>query len=203
MNLRILTAVLWMSGAAAATCQCPALTTEEQQEQATYIFTARVMDTGVNRETGKKEIMFDVLDIYKGNPGSELTAADALAKGPCELSVREEEGYLVYARWEWGAVVTSRCAGTKKLEKAIADAHALGPSDAIKETFYDKLQATCMGKKTTRCCLDSLRAMRSGRYLLEPEGGCFVGTVPDRLRCAGSLRWCVPATETPAPRGLK
>jgi hypothetical protein len=202
MNYRVFGALFLAMPLWGADCHCPALTPEEQQDQATYVFTGRVMDAGTNRETEKREVLFDVQDTYKGAPESEMTVVDTLGGGPCELAVKEEETYVVFARWDWGSVITSQCAGTKKLD-AGTDPRRLGPSDALKEKFFDRIQAQCMGKKTTGCCLESLKAMRKGRYLLEPESGCYPGTAPDRLACAGSLRWCVPVSEAPAPRPTK
>jgi hypothetical protein len=152
-----------------------------------------VSDIRIDKKTGVKTIVFDVLDSYKGSPDSEMSMTDAQAGTDCGIDFKEGDSYIVYAHWEWGAVVTSRCYGTKPLESAASDAGALGPSDSAKEKFYSQLQKLCMGRLDTLCCLASIKAMHQGYYLPEPDEGCPTGTVPDRLKCNGSIRWCVPA----------
>ena len=60
--------------------------------------------------------------------------------------------------------------------------------------MYKELWENCLGKLTTRCCLSSISAMRKHYYLPEPDSGCPDGTIPDRLKCAGSELWCIPMT---------
>ena len=90
-------------------------------------------------------------------------------------------------------MLTSRCMGTKFLEKAKIS--ALGPDQERKEKLYIGLRNMCMGRSDTSCCLSSLKAMSQEWYVPEPPGGCTEGTVPDRLRCGGSYTWCIPLTE--------
>jgi hypothetical protein len=179
----------------AAECQCPPLTPKEQTEQATYIFNGEVWDVEVDRATQKKVITLDVNDTFKGTPASRLEVRDAEDGKPCAIDAREGESYLVYARWQWGATLTSRCWGTKRIQEAGVDAQTLGPGDAAKAKYYDKLQVHCMGRRDTPCCLSSVKAMRTGRYLPQPEAGCPDEMIPNRLRCEGSYVWCVPTVD--------
>ena len=91
-------------------------------------------------------------------------------------------------------MLTSRCMGTKFLEKA--KVAALGPDQEMKEKLYIHLRNACMGRIDTACCLSSLKAMRVNYYVPEPDEGCAEGTVPDRLHCGGSYTaWCIPYSE--------
>jgi hypothetical protein len=110
----------------------------------------------------------------------------------CDLPFKSGDMYLVYAQWEWGKVLTSRCMGTKYIEKAKSEARALGPTESMKEKLYDHLRNACMGRLDTSCCLASLKVMRQDYYVPEPEEGCPAETKPDRLRCGGSYVWCIP-----------
>jgi hypothetical protein len=180
---------------ARAACKCPPATPEELQDQATMIFNGEVADVRTERASGRKEIKFDVNDHLKGDAASEVTLTDQLARTECAIDFKERESYLVYLRWEWGHNVTSQCLGTKRLEEENRLDASLGVPDAAKQKMYDRLQVHCMGQPGTRCCLQSVNAMRRAYYLPEPSTGCPSGSVPDRLSCAQSYRWCVPATE--------
>ena len=122
----------------------------------------------------------------------DMKVTAAVAGDGCDLPYEEWQKYLVYAKWEWGNVITSRCLGTKLLIKAKDE---LGPSQEIKNKLYIKLRNACMGRYDTPCCLSSLKAMRVGYYIPEPDDGCPAGLVPDRLHCAGSYTWCVSPTD--------
>jgi len=109
----------------------------------------------------------------------------------------------VYAKWLWGATMTSRCWGTKRLDQvADADGKNLGPGGIAKSKYYERLRVYCMGRPDTPCCLSSLKAMSARGYLPQTEELCPDGMVPDRLRCMGSYVWCVPVTDRPT-RTLK
>ncbi len=177
-------------------CHCDPLSAQEKIANAIAIYTAKVSDVRKNKESGKSEVSFDIDETYKGEPENEMILTDAKAGSDCAILFQEKESYLVYARWEWGLKVTDRCAGTKRLEEAVAELHQLGPSDTVKSKFYPELKKVCMGQETTFCCLKSVDAMEKGVYAAEPDGGCAGGTIPDRLTCAGSLRWCVPVSES-------
>ena len=137
----------------------------------------------------------DVDEIFKGSPKPETEIVSDASGADCDLTFEEGKQYLVYARWEWGQMVSSRCMGTKMINQARSDAAALGPSESTKERFYIHLRNACMGRIDTACCLASLKTLRQDYYLPEPEGGCPSGMIPDRLRCAGSYTWCIPVTE--------
>ena len=178
---------------ASPACSCESLTTSEKLEQSTYAFTGRVIEAPAAKK-GKRTIVFDVDEIFKGTPKQEMDVVEQLLGNECDLSFEEGQTYLVYAQWEWGSVITSRCMGTKLIEKAKGDARALGPSEAAKEKLYIHLRNACMGLGDTPCCLSSLKAMRAGYFVPEPEEGCPSGTIPDRLRCGGSYTWCIPVS---------
>jgi hypothetical protein len=179
----------------AAECQCPPTTLKEQTEQATYIFNGEVWDVGIDRSTQKKVITLDVNDSFKGTPPTRLEVRDNEEGKPCAIDFHEGESYLVYARWQWGSTRISRCWGTKRIQEAGVDAQNLGPGDAAKGKYYDKLQVHCMGRRDTPCCLSSVKAMRAGGYLPQPEAGCPEEMIPNRLRCDGSYVWCVPTVD--------
>lgn len=189
--------LLTVSGAYAV-CECPQATPEELLDLATFAFSGKVAEILTERSTGKKTIVFDVVDSFKGSPTPEMKFIDGEANTACDMEFTPGVDYLIYARWEWGKIVTSRCYGSKRLEKAVKEVKQLGPADAAKEKQYDQMNKYCMGRKDTPCCLASVKAMRAGYYLLEPENGCPDGQVPDRLRCAGSHVWCVPISEMKA-----
>jgi hypothetical protein len=111
----------------------------------------------------------------------------------CDLTFELNQSFLVFTKWVWGTFTTSRCMGTKLLEKARTE--ALGPTEQLKEKLYIRLRNACMGRIDTSCCLSSLKAMRVGYYVPEPETGCPDGMKPDRLLCGGSYTWCIPVTE--------
>ncbi len=173
-------------------CQCDSLTPQEHLEESTYAFTGWVAEVHASKN-GKRTVVFDVDEIFKGSPKPEMKVTAEVSGTDCDLPFEEGQSYLVYAQWEWGSVITSRCMGTKVLEKA--KTAALGPSQELKEKLYIRLRNTCMGRYDTPCCLSSLKAMRVGYFVPEPEEGCPSGTIPDRLRCAGSYTWCIPVTE--------
>ena len=178
-----------------AECICPPAKAQEQRDLATYVFNGDVWDVTKDKATGKNVITFDVNDTFKGKPAERIELTDSEAATDCRTDFKEGETYLVYVRWLWGAYLTSRCWGTKRLEQASSEGAVLGPGDVWKGKLYGKLQELCMGRRDTPCCLSSLSAMREGSYLPQPEEGCPDGTIPDRLRCDGSYLWCVPATE--------
>lgn len=182
-----------------ADCKCPPITTQEQSDQATYVFNGEVWDVELDPKQGiAKTITLDVADVFKGDPGTRIEVQQESDK-ECAIAFHEGESYLVFARWRWGATLTSRCWGTKRLQEVGADAATLGPGDVALSKYFEKLRVYCMGRRDTPCCLDSIKAMRKGRYLPAPDAGCPEGMIPDRLRCEGSYTWCVPATD---PRQL-
>lgn len=175
-------------------CKCESLTTQEKLSQATYAFTGVVFEVGPPKK-GRRTVLFDVDEIFKGSPKPEVAIVTAVVGTECDLVFEEGKSYLVYAQWEWGSAVTARCMGTQSIEKAKRDADALGPSEAMKEKLYIRLRNACMGRIDTACCLSSLKEMRVGYDVPEPDDGCPDGTTPDRLRCAGSYTWCIPNNE--------
>jgi hypothetical protein len=172
-------------------CQCESLSTPEYLRASSYAFTGKVTEVSAPKKS-KRIVTFDVFERFKGSPGFEFQVQEQVTGTDCDLPFQVGDLYLIYARWQWGDIVTSRCMGSKLLEKAKGDAPALGPSEALKEKLYDRLRNACMGRLDTPCCLSSLKAMRAGYYVPEPEDGCPDGTVPDRLRCVGSYTWCIP-----------
>jgi len=166
-------------------------------ERASFVFAGRLLEITPDKKSGKRSLLYDVSEIYKGEPKDELRTVDADQDQPCEMVVQEGKPYLVFAHWQWGEWVTSKCWGTKALEEAKEEAEILGLPTSAKDKLYDEMQKRCMGLYTTTCCLASVKAMRKGYFLPEPEqGGCPAGYKPDTLRCAGALRWCIPVTET-------
>ena len=182
------------SAAIPAACECELLTVQERLERATYAFTGRVEQAQAPKK-GKRKILFDVDQIFKGSPKQDMEIIAEVSGTVCDLPFEEGQTYLVYGQWEWGHVVTSICMGTKVIEKAKSDRAALGPDEALKDKLYEHLRDACMGRIDTPCCLSSLKVLREGYYVPEPELGCPSGTIPDRLRCAGSYTWCIPLTE--------
>jgi len=176
---------------ATPSCGCELLTTPEKLAKSTYAFTGRVWDVGTTKN-GKRTIVFDVDEIFKGSPKPEMEVTEELSGTDCDLAFEVGKAYLVFAKWVWGSVVTSTCMGTKVIERAKRDAAGLGPSEEAKEQLYIRLRNACMGRIDTPCCLSSLKAMGSGYYVPEPEDGCPSGMVPDRLVCGGSYTWCIP-----------
>jgi hypothetical protein len=176
----------------ASGCECEDLSTQEKLEQCTYAFTGMVFEAGSPSKQKRRAILLDVDEIFKGSPKPEMKVVTDVMGTDCDIPFDEGRNYLVYARWEWGQAVTSRCMGTKLLDRPANT--ALGPSQALKDKMYVHLRNACMGRPDTPCCLASLKAMRAAYYLPEPEDGCPSGTVPDRLRCAGSYTWCIPVT---------
>ena len=158
------------------------------------MFNGEVWDVAIDGKTRQRVITFDVNDTFKGDPKPRIELKDEADGKECAIDFHEGESYLVYARWQWGATRTSRCWGTKRLQEAYGDAAALGPGDAAKAKYYDKLRILCLGRRDTACCLASLKAMRRGGYLPRPDGGCPEDMIPDQMRCGGSYVWCVPAT---------
>ncbi len=172
-------------------CACESMSVQECLDDSTYAFTGMVVEASAPKK-GKRTAVFDVNEIFKGTPTQEMKVSAEVTGSSCDLNFEEAQNYLVYAKWEWGTVITSRCMGTKLLVKA---KNELGPSQALKDKLYIKLRNACMGRYDTPCCLSSLEAMRKDYYLPEPEEGCPSGMIPDRLHCAGSYNWCIPVTE--------
>jgi len=167
------------------------MTVQERLEDSTYAFTGFVASAPAPKK-GQRPIAFDVDEIFKGSPKEEMKVTVEVTGDGCDLPFEEGQSYLVYAKWEWGNVFTSRCMGTKLLVKA---KNELGPSQELKNKLYIHLRNACMGRIDTACCLASLKAMRAGYYVPEPEDGCPSATVPDRLHCSGSYTWCISPTE--------
>jgi hypothetical protein len=180
---------------ALAECQCPSISKEEQVAAATYVFNGEVWDVFQNPTIKKRVMTFDINDTFKGNPKAQIEMNDAEDGTECATDFHEGDTYLVYARWQWGALLTSRCWGTKLIKDATADAKTLGASSSVKEKFYQDLQKYCMGKIDTPCCLSSVKAMKAGGYLPKPEEGCPNEMIPDGLRCGGGYIWCIPDTD--------
>jgi hypothetical protein len=175
-----------------AACGCETLTPQERLEDSTYAFTGRVSELS-KVKNGKRTVVFDIDEVFKGSPKLDMKVTEEMLGTECDLPFKEGESFLVFTRWEWGSVKTSRCMGTKLLKKA--QTAALGPSEELKEKLYLRLRNACMGRGDTPCCLSSIKAMRVGYYVPEPPQGCADGSVPDRLRCGGSYTWCIPVTE--------
>lgn len=173
-------------------CACDVLKPQDYLEESTYAFTGMVDEATAVRK-GKQTVLFDVDEIFKGSPKPEMKVAIEVKNDGCDLTYEKGQTYLVFAQWDWGTVSTHRCMGTKLLEKARKE--ALGPSEQLKEKLYIRLRNACMGRRDTACCLSSLKAMKVGYSIPEPEEGCPAGTLPDRLRCSGSYTWCIPSTE--------
>jgi hypothetical protein len=186
--------MMWIGATVWAACECPALTPQDALEQATYAFVGALSEIRTDKKTGATKLEFDVTDSFKGNPDDDVELIDSMKGTECELEAKERQTFLVYARWQWGNVVTSRCFGTRPIERE-SDAANLGASNSMKEKMYEQLQKLCMGRKDTPCCLNSLKIMSESHYLPEPEEGCPSGSIPDRATCAGSLRWCIPNEE--------
>lgn len=179
-----------------AACQCPESAAEEQLEAATYAFSATVSDTGLDKKTGEKRMTLDVNEIFKGEPGTEIELIDLEGTTDCALDVKDNQQWMVYARWQWGKKVTSRCFGTKRINEAVGDLNVLGPAESWKQKQYPRLRDHCMGKKEVPCCLNSVKTMAAGGYLPEPETGCPEGMIPDRLKCPTSYTWCIPTLDS-------
>jgi len=178
-----------VSESTAPVCECDSMTPQERLDQSTYAFTGLVLEAE-KPKNGSRVVMFDVDEIFKGSPTPEIKVLAEVDGSSCDLPYIPGQSYLVFTKWEWGSVVTSRCMGTKFLDKT--KTAALGPSEELKEKLYIRLRNACMGRIDTPCCLSSLKAMRAGYYIPEPaEGGCPDGTVPDRLHCGGSYTWCI------------
>ena len=173
-------------------CACDSMTPQEKLEQSTYAFTGIVSEAPAPKK-GKRTVVFDVDEIFKGTPKPEMKVSADVTGDECDLPFEIGQNYLVFTRWEWGKLITSRCMGTRLLEKARIE--SLGPSEELKEKLYIRLRNACMGRYDTPCCLSSLKAMRVGYFVPEPEEGCPDGTAPDRLRCSGSYTWCIPSTD--------
>src|SRR3982751_3904233 len=92
----------------AAECQCPAMTSKEQTEAATYVFNGDVWDVGTDPATKKQVITFLSDDTFKGTPAERIELTDTESGTACALDPHEGEIYLVYARWQWGSNQTSR-----------------------------------------------------------------------------------------------
>ena len=181
-------------------CGCESLSTAEKLRASTYAFTGRVEEVRAVKK-GRRVIVVDVDEIFKGSPKQDMEIATEASGGECDLSFEEGKNYLVYARWEWGSAATSRCMGTKSIEKARGDASALGPSEAMKEKLYIHLRNACMGRIDTACCLSSLKAMRQGYYVPEPEKGCPRGDDPGSPALRRQLQLVHPrhGKRSPAP----
>src|SRR5436305_15253757 len=109
-------------------CLCPGTTTQELVDQATYIFNGQVYDIRSDKKTHQKSVVFDINDTFKGKPpDSRVEVRDEASGGECAIDFHEDEYYLVYVRWVWGNLLTSRCWGTKKLKEAFKDAAVVGP----------------------------------------------------------------------------
>jgi hypothetical protein len=175
-----------------SSCGCDTLTAKDYLDESTYAFTGTVSEVSAVKK-GKRTVIFDVDENFKGPPALEMKVNVEAAGTDCDLSFAEGQSFLVFARWEWGTVSTSRCMGTKFLAKA--KTAALGPSEELKEKLYIRLRNACMGRIDTSCCLSSLKAMRAGYFIPQPEEGCPSETIPDRLRCGGSYSWCIPVTD--------
>jgi hypothetical protein len=175
-----------------AACQCPQATFHDLLELATYVFTAQVSELRVDKKTSEKTIIFDLTDSFKGNPDSEMEINPTSVGTNCDIDYKEGDTYLVFVRWQWGSYLTARCWGTKPIPEAGKELSALGPGVIWKERFYGQLSKNCMGRPDTPCCLSSVRAMKDGGFLPEPEAGCTEGMIPDRLKCEGSWLWCIP-----------
>ncbi len=173
-------------------CGCDVMLPKEYLEESTYAFTGRVSESTRSKK-GKRSTIFEIDEVFKGVPKPDMKIYDQIAGNECDLPLEEGQSYLVFAKWEWGSVNTSRCMGTKFLEKARVE--PLGPSEQLKEKLYIRLRNACMGRHDTPCCLASLKAMRTSYYVPEPEEGCAEETVPDRLHCSGSYTWCIPLSE--------
>jgi hypothetical protein len=180
-----------MAQVTAQDCGCEAMTPQEYLEDSTYAFTGIVEETS-KPKAGKRKVLFDVDEIFKGTPKPDTEVTVDVAGDVCDLPYLEGQSYLVFAKWEWGNVLSSRCMGTKLLPKPTLE---LGPSEALKEKLYIRLRNACMGRLDTVCCLSSLKAMRTGCFVPEPEDGCPSGSIPDRLHCGGSYTWCIPVTD--------
>lgn len=186
--------LLWTAPFLQAVCECDPRTHEEKMEQASLVFSGALLESLVDKQSGRRTMLFDVADVYKGDPVDELRLEDSDLGSQCELVVQEGKPYLVFAHWQWGKWLTSRCWGTKALEEAKEESESLGLPTSAKEKLYQEMQKRCMGLYTTGCCLASIKAMRQGYFLPEPQSGCPVGFKPNTLRCAGALRWCIPVT---------
>jgi len=176
----------------APACGCETLTPQEHLDDCTYAFTGTVFEA-TKPKNGQRLISFDVNEVFKGSPTEEMKIMVDVIGDMCDFPFELDQSYLVFAKWEWGRVVTTRCMGTKLLPKVPLT--ELGPSEQLKEKLYIRLRNACMGRLDTPCCLNSLKALRAGFYLPEPDDGCPSGTIPDRLHCNGSYTWCIPVLE--------
>ncbi len=114
-------------------CDCEDLTPQERLAQSTIAFTGTVEEVESGKK-GKLVIVFDVDEIFKGTPGLDAKVTAEVAGNACDLPFKVNQSYLVFAHWEWGSMMTSRCMGTKFLEKARVA--ALGPDQERKEKLY-------------------------------------------------------------------
>src|SRR5277367_6100388 len=108
---RALVTVWFVARSVAAVCQCPAMTLDEQKEQATYIFVGTVDDVKGDKGPNQK-ITFDLDDVFKGEPHSQVEVVDAGVGTDCAFDFKENDPYTVYAHWEWGTLTVSSCTGT-------------------------------------------------------------------------------------------
>jgi hypothetical protein len=178
-----------------ADCSCPDAKPEDLVDRASDVFQGRLLDIRTEKKTKERRLFFEYLENYKGDLKEDTDIRDDTAGTDCAIAFKEGEIYMVYARWEQGFTVIKSCSGTKLVKLAAGEeAAAVGPSDDYRKKLYAKMQVLCMGHRDTFCCLNSLKALEAGKYFPEPDEGCPEDMKPDRLRCNGSLVWCVPIT---------
>lgn len=57
--------------------------------------------------------------------------------------------------------------------------------------YYQNLVSRCEVAENPGCCLESIRIMKAGNYVLF-ENECSKGFEQNMLKCISSLKWCEP-----------
>lgn len=130
-------------------CSCAGPETVEAALQSkSHIFTGTV--TKIDKRSGFRlpwgsvssgdpvAVTFNVSEIWKGGPDSQVTVRTALGSESCGIDTFQVgQPYLVYAREYMGKLSTNICERTKPLASAADDLHILGPGTAPTQQSSD------------------------------------------------------------------
>ena len=112
-------------------CNClPLGSALEQLERQDAVFSGSVIEI-IMVEDELLSIKFDVIDVWKGVEGKEITVYTGSHDGICGYNFQMNKDYLVYANWNneakrLGIIGVSLCSRTRLLIEASEDLSELG-----------------------------------------------------------------------------
>lgn len=112
----------------AQACSCAGLETPTDAAAKARVVFEGLVTRNEAQPTGQALVTFQVVRAFRGQVGETVQLrVESPADSPCAPHFTAEEGYLVYANGESGALTVGPCTRTRPISQADKDLQELGP----------------------------------------------------------------------------